>query len=95
MPPLFCDVSRGACRWRSFSAQPEVCGGGHDWARQFQKLGHEVRIMPPAQVKPYVKRNKNNGRDAEEFARRWTAGYMTAPDPVGELADRGPSKHDQ
>ncbi len=43
----------------------EACGGAHHWARLFQKLGHEVRIMPPAYVKPYVKRNKNDGRDAE------------------------------
>jgi transposase len=43
----------------------EACGGAHHWAREFQKLGHEVRIMPPAYVKPYVKRNKNDGRDAE------------------------------
>jgi transposase len=31
----------------------EACGGAHHWARLFQKLGHEVRIMPPAYVKPY------------------------------------------
>jgi transposase len=43
----------------------EAGGGAHHWARVFQKLGHEVRIMPPAYVKPYVKRNKNDGRDAE------------------------------
>jgi transposase len=43
----------------------EACGGAHHWARVFQKLGHEVRMMPPAYVKPYIKRNKNDGRDAE------------------------------
>jgi len=43
----------------------EACGGAHHWARLFQELGHKVRIMPPAYVKPYVKRNKNDGRDAE------------------------------
>jgi transposase len=43
----------------------EACGGAHHWARTLEKLGHEVRIMPPAYVKPYVKRNKNDGRDAE------------------------------
>jgi transposase len=43
----------------------EACGGAHHWARVFQRLGHEVRIMPPGYVKPYVKRNKNDGRDAE------------------------------
>jgi transposase len=43
----------------------EACGGAHHWGRVAQKLGHEVRMMPPAYVKPYVKRNKNDGRDAE------------------------------
>jgi transposase len=43
----------------------EACSGAHHWARVLQKVGHEVRIMPPAYVKPYVKRNKNDGRDAE------------------------------
>jgi len=43
----------------------EACGGAHYWGRMLEKLGHEVRMMPPAYVKPYVKRNKNDGRDAE------------------------------
>jgi transposase len=43
----------------------EACGGAHHWARVLQKRGHEVRMMPAAYVKPYVKRNKTDGRDAE------------------------------
>ena len=43
----------------------EACGGAHHWGRVLQKLGHEPRIMPAGYVKPYVKRNKNDGRDAE------------------------------
>jgi transposase len=43
----------------------EACGSAHHWARVIGKYGHEVRLMPPAYVKPYVKRNKNDGRDAE------------------------------
>ena len=43
----------------------EACAGAHHWARVIGKYGHEVRLMPPAYVKPYVKRNKNDGRDAE------------------------------
>ena len=43
----------------------EACGGAHHWARLLQGLGHEVRLMPAAYVKPYVKRNKTDGRDAE------------------------------
>ena len=33
----------------------EACGGAHDWGRRIQKLGHEVRLVPPAYVKPFVK----------------------------------------
>lgn len=43
----------------------EACGGAHHWARVIGRYGHQVRLMPPAYVKPYVKRNKNDGRDAE------------------------------
>lgn len=43
----------------------EACGSAHHWARVIGGYGHEVRVMPPAYVKPYVKRNKNDGRDAE------------------------------
>ena len=43
----------------------EACGGAHYWARVLQRLGHEVRMMPAQYVKPYVKRNKNDSRDAE------------------------------
>ena len=43
----------------------EACGGSHHWARVLRGLGHEVRLMPPAYVKPYVRRNKTDGRDAE------------------------------
>jgi transposase len=43
----------------------EACGGAHHWARTLRRLGHEVRLMPAHYVKPYVKRNKTDGRDAE------------------------------
>ena len=43
----------------------EACGSAHHWARVIGGHGHEVRLMPPCYVKPYVKRNKNDGRDAE------------------------------
>ena len=54
-----------------FAAQPnctvalEACGGAHHWARQLTQLGHEVRLIPPAYVKPFVKRQKNDAIDAE------------------------------
>lgn len=43
----------------------EACGGAHDWARRLQELGHEVRLIPAAYVRPFVKRNKTDARDAE------------------------------
>jgi transposase len=43
----------------------EACGSAHHWARVIGRYGHEVMLMPPSYVKPYVKRNKNDGRDAE------------------------------
>lgn len=43
----------------------EACGSAHHWARVIGRHRHEVKLMPPAYVKPYVKRNKNDGRDAE------------------------------
>lgn len=43
----------------------EACGSAHHWARQLEKLGHQVRLMAPQFVKPYVKTNKNDAADAE------------------------------
>src|SRR6201984_2837355 len=42
----------------------EACGSAHHWARELLKLGHDVRIMPAAYVKPYVRRQKNDAADA-------------------------------
>ena len=43
----------------------EACATAHHWARELSRLGHEVRLMPPAYGKPYVKRGKNDAADAE------------------------------
>src|SRR5258706_3472230 len=43
----------------------EACASSHYWSRELQVLGHTVRLMPPAYVKPYVKRQKNDAADAE------------------------------
>jgi transposase len=43
----------------------EACGGSHHWARKLMALGHEVRLIPPQYVKPYLKRGKNDRNDAE------------------------------
>jgi len=43
----------------------EACGASHHWARELQQLGHQVMLIPPQYVKPYVGRNKNDKTDAE------------------------------
>jgi transposase len=47
------------------TAAMEACGSAHHGAREISNLGHTVRLIPPAYVKPYVKRQKNNAADAE------------------------------
>ena len=43
----------------------EACASAHYWGRAFEQCGHTVKLMSPKYVKPYVKTNKNDGRDAE------------------------------
>ena len=62
----------------------EACGTSHYWARELIKLGHEVRLMPPAYVKPYVKRGKTDAADAEavcEAVRRPTMRFVPVKSP--------------
>lgn len=54
----------------------EACGGAHFWARELAALGHEVRLMPPAYVKPYVKRGKTDAADAEAICEAVTRPTM-------------------
>jgi transposase len=54
----------------------EACGSAHHWARLLTRLGHEVRMMPPQYVKPYVKRNKTDARDAEAICEAVTRPTM-------------------
>lgn len=46
----------------------EACASAHYWGREISRLGHEVRLIPPSYVKPFVKRQKNDAADAEAIA---------------------------
>ncbi len=54
----------------------EACASSHHWSRELQALGHTVRLMPPAYVKPYVKRRKNDSVDAEAICEAVTRANM-------------------
>ena len=63
----------------------EACATSHHWAREIEKLGHQVRMMPPRYVKPYLKRNKNDAADAEaicEAVQRPTMRFVPIKTPV-------------
>jgi transposase len=62
----------------------EACASSHHWSREIRALGHRVRLMPPAYVKPYVKRQKNDAADAEaicEAVRRPTMRFVETKTP--------------
>jgi transposase len=54
----------------------EACASSHHWSRELQALGHTVRLIPPAYVKPYVKRQKNDAADAEAICEAVTRANM-------------------
>jgi len=54
----------------------EACASAHHWSRELRALGHTVRLMPPAYVKPYVKRHKNDATDAEAICEAVTRPNM-------------------
>jgi transposase len=54
----------------------EACGSAHYWAREIVALGHDVKLMPPSYVKPYVKRGKNDAVDAEAICEAVTRPTM-------------------
>jgi len=70
-------VLRRRCRGRSCSAfwassrlpsAMEACATAHDWGRAISGLGHDVRLVPPIYIKPFVRRQKNDAADAEAIA---------------------------
>ena len=54
----------------------EACASSHHWSRELKSLGHTVKLMPPAYVKPYVKRQKNDATDAEAICEAVTRANM-------------------
>lgn len=54
----------------------EACGSAHHWARELTAIGHDVRLMPAAYVKPYVKRGKTDALDAEAICEAVTRPTM-------------------
>src|SRR6266513_2361105 len=77
----------------------EACASSHHWSRELKALGHTVRLMPPAYVKPYVKRQKNDAADAEAICEAVTRANMRFVDQdtrAAELPDApsdAPSVH--
>ncbi|MDG9793677.1 IS110 family transposase, partial [Brucella anthropi] len=59
----------------------EACATAHYWAREIGEFGHEIRLVPPAYVKPFVKRQKNDVADAEAIAEAATRPTMRFVEP--------------
>jgi transposase len=72
----------------------EACASCHHWSRELQALGHTVRLMPPAYVSPYVKRQKNDAAEAEAICEAVTRANMrfvpTTTLRAAELFDASP-----
>jgi transposase len=67
----------------------EACGSAHHWVREIGRLGHTVRLIPPAYVKPFVKRQKNDAADAEaicEAAQRLTMRFVVPKSEQAQAA---------
>ena len=77
----FCADGCAGARSQAFADLPpcivgiEACGTAHFWAREIARCGHDVRLMPPGYVKPYVKRNKHDAADAEAVLSRSRSMY--------------------
>ena len=72
-PVLRCNLRRSGfleffARLAPTKIAMEACGASHHWGRELQALGHEVALIPPQYVKPFVKRGKNDRNDAEAIS---------------------------
>lgn len=67
----------------------EACSSSHFWARELGRFGHDVRLMPPAYVKPYVKRGKTDAADAEAICEAMTRPTMRFVPPKTEVQQAG------
>jgi len=71
----------------------EACGGSHYWGRRFREYGHEVQLIAPQFVKPYVKTNKNDMADAAAIAEASTREHMNTVEIKSEEAQAMLSVH--
>src|ERR1700704_1405297 len=69
------DIAKSVFQVHGVDAAGQVASS-HHWSRELQALGHKVRLMPPAYVKPYVKRQKNDTADAEAICEAVTRANM-------------------
>jgi transposase len=69
----------------------ESCGGAYHWAREMERAGHEVKLIAPRYVKPFIKRQKNDAADAEAIVEAALRPTMRYVEPKSGEQRRAPS----